>query len=621
MATTSRPAAVTGVVDARRYAPIGDYAIIGDCHTAALISREGSIDWLCPGRFDAPAVFCRLLDADRGGYLSVRPVGEFAAQRRYRGATNVLETEFQTAAGRVHVTDLMPIHGRGEPHHGYDVGTSARVLRRLECVAGEVELELIFKPTFDYGRAPTRIALGRAGRAVAQAGAERLTLALDAQLEQTGAAEVRARLRVQSGTVRWIALTAGAGSDAPGDDPSAPPACEHQLRQTLEYWRQWAGRCTYRGPYRDAVLRSALVLKLLTFEPTGAIVAAPTTSLPEQLGGERNWDYRFTWLRDSSLVLYALQTLGYDREATDFMGWLQRTLTNDASSEPQIMYGIDGRRDLTERIVHSLEGYAGSAPVRVGNAAAAQRQIDIFGEVLRSAALHYQHAAAPSHQAWALMRALVERAATDWSYDEQGIWEVRGGARQFLYGKLMCWAALEAGLELADKHKLDAPVERWRSVRETIRRAILERGYNKTIGAFTQALDSDVLDASVLIIPRTNFLPPSDPRMRSTLDQVRRYLMRDGLVYRYRTADGLVGGEGTFTLCTLWLADALAQSGQVEAARETLDRVMGLANDVGLLAEEIDPATGQQLGNFPQGFSHLALIGAAVNLARFEQRD
>jgi GH15 family glucan-1,4-alpha-glucosidase len=353
--------------------------------------------------------------------------------------------------------------------------------------------------------------------------------------------------------------------------------------------------------------------------------------LPESVGGGRNWDYRFTWLRDASLILYALLTIGYGDEAADFAHWLEQTVGSDPTRKPQIMYGIDGRHQLPEEILEQLEGYRGSRPVRVGNAAAEQRQLDIFGEVLRAAALHYRRGSEaphegqaagggggqpPADEAWTVLRDLVQRAADHWNDKGNGIWEVRGGAQSFLYGKLMCWAALESGLCLAQEFQLDAPRERWEKTREEIRSAILRDGYNSDMGAFTQAFGSSAVDATALVIPRIGFLPPSDPRVQSTINVIRKGLSHNGLVYRYRTQDGLAGGEGTFTLCSFWLADALALGGRLDEATALFEHAVGYANDLGLLAEEIDPDTGEQLGNFPQGFSHLALIGAAVNLAK-----
>ncbi|MDQ3809135.1 MAG: glycoside hydrolase family 15 protein [Chloroflexota bacterium] len=613
--------------------PVADYALIGDCHTAALIGRDGSVDWYCPGRFDAPAALCRLLDANGGGFLRLAPNGHFSVERRYRGPTNVLETTFAAAGGRVRVTDCMPIHQRMPHRRGYDVGGANRLLRLVEGIAGEVEMELHFKPTLDYGRAHTELVASAGEGAIARAGEDFLTLTLawpGLSLQPDGQGGLRGQVRVRAGERSWAALTYAADADR-ARAALASTSCDEELARTLDYWERWAAQCTYRGPYREQVLRSALTLKLLTYEPTGAVVAAPTTSLPEEIGGERNWDYRYTWLRDAALIVYALMTIGYGDEAADFIDWLHQTLGSAPRHPPRIMYGIDGRRAPPEQVLEHLAGYRGSRPVRIGNAAADQRQLDIFGEVVLAAALHYRrgsdrpHEGQPAHErtshrpsaeAWGLVRHLVDQAAQHWTESGSGIWEVRGGPRPFLYGKLMCWAALESGLRLAREHRLAAPVDAWRRTREQIRQAILERGYDSSVGGFTQAFGSSSLDASALVIPRIGFLPATDPRVQSTVEQIQRRLTRHGLVYRYRGPDGLAGGEATFTLCTFWLVDALALGGRVEEAHALFERVLGFASDLGLLAEEIDPDTGEQLGNFPQGFSHLALIRAAVNLAK-----
>jgi alpha,alpha-trehalase len=614
----------------RPYPPIADYAVIGDCHTAALIARDGSVDWLCPRRFDAPAVFCRLLDSERGGYMQTAPTRSFSVERRYDGPTNVLETTFVTDAGRLRMTDLMPVHQRKSDRRGYDVGATHRLLRRLECLDGDIEPQLEFKPTFDFARADTRLEPRPRG-AIAHTNDQYLTLACSELADpacRDGA--LHAKLHLRAGEHTWIVLTQADDPDR-AEEALSPANCDDQLSRTLQYWQEWANKCTYQGPYRDLVLRSALVLKLLTYEPTGAVVAAPTTSLPEAIGGERNWDYRYTWLRDASLILYAMLTVGYGDEAADFTHWLEQTIGSDPTCKPQIMYGIDGRHNLPEQCLSNLSGYRDSRPVRVGNAAAEQRQLDIFGEVLRAAALHYHHGRdaphegqsatrarrqRPSDEAWQVLRELVDRAADHWQEKGNGIWEVRGGPQPFLYGKLMCWAALDSGIRLAQEFHLDARCAHWQDIREQIREAILQHGYNSNIGAFTQAFDSSTLDATALVIPRIGFLPPTDHRVQSTVEQIRKQLSKGGLVYRYRTQDGLAGGEGAFTLCTFWLVDALALGGQPDAACELFEHTVGYANDLGLLAEEIDADSREQLGNFPQGFSHLALIGAAVNLAK-----
>jgi GH15 family glucan-1,4-alpha-glucosidase len=615
--------------DRARYPSIADYALIGDCHTAALISRAGSVDWWCPGRFDRAAVLCRLLDAERGGCLSLTPGGRTQTMRQYRGATNVLETTFRTAEGQVRVTDYMPLErspsGRREPH----VRGSDRLVRLVEALSGEPRLELAFRPSFDYGRAPHELSILAEGGALARADGSYLALACPGvRLAADGRAGVRGQLALRAGERRWITLTHAE------DEQRAREALHRsdgtaELERTLDDWERWAAGCTYRGPYRQQVQRSALTLKLLTYAPTGAVVAAPTTSLPEELGGVRNWDYRYTWLRDASLMLYALITVGYHDEAAEFFEWLERVQRANRGAVPQIMYAIDGGRELPEVTLDHLEGYRGSRPVRVGNAAADQRQLDVFGEVLGAAFLYFSHVdprrrdpsiarpdGRPTPQTWTLLGGLVEAAARDWQQPDRGIWEVRGEPKLFLYSRLRCWAALDCGIRLAERYGLEAPLDRWHQTRRELRRAILSRGYDAARGAFTQAFGSPELDAGALAIPRLGFLPATDSRVQSTVERIRAELTHRGLVYRYRTADGLPGGEATFALCSYWLVDALALGGRLDEAHALFERVTGYANDLGLLAEEIDAAAGELLGNFPQGFSHMALIGAAVNLAK-----
>jgi GH15 family glucan-1,4-alpha-glucosidase len=567
-------------------------------------------------------VFCRLLDASAGGYLHVRAAAGGSVERRYRGPTNVLETTFTTDTGAVRLTDCMPVHPRPTDGSGCDVDSSHQILRRLEGVQGTLDVTIDFKPTFDYASAHAELSV-TAGRAVARLAGhpqpDALSLECPSVELRIDGSVVRGRLRVQAGDEHWIVLTEG-----PAAGRAGPADWATQLRTSIEYWEAWAARCSYHGPYRDLVVRSALALKLMTYEPTGAIVAAPTTSLPELIGGERNWDYRFAWLRDSAFIVDSLISVGYEGEAFDFMRWLEHTVVSDPTPNPQIMYGIRGERDLTERTLN-LDGYRGSRPVRVGNAAYQQTQVDIYGEVLMAAQLHYRDARGagsthrrshPSAEAWKVLTSLVEDAARCWTVPGSGIWEQRGPPQDFVYGKLMCWAALDRGVRLALEHELEAPLERWQATRDQIRQVILDHGYSEQVGAFIQAFGSHTLDASALDIPRFGFLPATDPRVQSTIDAIRRDLTRQGLVYRYRTADGLAGGEGTFILCTFWLVDALALGGRVDEARALFEQVVGYANDVGLLSEEIDPDARELLGNFPQGFSHLAVIRSAVNLAR-----
>ncbi|MBV9579027.1 MAG: glycoside hydrolase family 15 protein [Chloroflexi bacterium] len=602
------------------YLPISAYALIGDCQTAALVARDGSIDWYCPRRFDAPAVFCRLLDAPKGGYLQVAPVGNASMQRHYRGPTNVLETTYTTGGGSVKMTDCMAVRLRRSDFADNDIVSTHRVLRCIEGLSGTVELEVAFKPTFGYAASRTDVSLESDSVVTARTRGSSLTLHCPSTQLRVQAGTATGMLQVHAGEQHWVVLTEGRTA-ATREDPSHWTA---QLQTTLDYWQRWAEQCTYTGRYQEAVLRSALTLKLLTYEPTGAVVAAPTTSLPEAIGGERNWDYRYTWLRDSADILDALMSIGHDAAAADFMRWLEHALGSEPTQQPQIMYGVRGERDLRETTI-DLEGYRSSRPVRVGNGAVDQTQLDVYGEVLLAAYVHYGRGTTdsgtyrerrPSAEAWTVLRRLVEQAAQRWTEPGNGIWEVRGGLQHFLYGRLMCWAALDRGLRLAEEHNLPAPVADWQHTRERIRGSILDQGYDEKLGAFTQAVGSDALDACALVIPIVGFLPASDARVSSTIETIRQQLTRQGLVYRYRTHDGLAGGEGTFTMCTFWLVNALARVGRVDEARALFEQLLGYANDVGLLSEEIDPDARALLGNFPQGFSHLALINAAMQLER-----
>lgn len=600
-----------------KYRPIRDYGLIGDAHTAALVSSDGSIDWLCWPRFDSPAVFCRLLDRHRGGHFRVGPAGRLAAsERAYVEGTNVLATVFSTDGGSFRLTDLMPVERLNRAHEGEDIGSHYRVLRLVEGLSGEAEVEVSFRPTFDYARAESSFQLCEGG-VVARHGREALALSCPSEFKEDPAGGVTARFRVAAGQRVWVALNYVERAD--------PAACsipevdaDRELQQTLDYWREWSGTCTYKGPYESLVKRSALVLKLLTYEPTGALVAAPTTSLPEEVGGVRNWDYRFTWLRDSALILYALQLAGYHEEATDFFGWLDR-LCIPCGNELQIMYRIDGGSHLPEHTLDHLEGYRGSRPVRVGNGAHGQKQLDIYGEVLDAAHLYHERMRRPVRpELWEALRYMADQAAARWKETDQGIWEVRGGPRHFLYSKLLCWVALDRAVRLASRGSLEGDAGLWARTREEIRRAILKEGYDERVGAFTQAFGSPALDACALVIPQVGFLPATDPRVLSTVERIKERLTSHGLVYRYLTDDGLPGGEATFALCSFWLVDCLAQAGRVGEARELFERVSSYANGLGLLAEEIDPASGELLGNYPQGFTHLGLIRSALHIAKAE---
>lgn len=603
------------MANASRYRAIGDYALIGDAHTAALVATDGSIDWCCWPRFDSGAVFCRVLDANKGGWFRVGPTAAGTVSRAYVGDTNVLATTFTTESGQVRITDCMPVESRG-PRGGNAVDSTHEILRIVEGLVGEVELTIEFRPTFDFGRVTTALIVTPTG-GVGMAGPERLVLTSPVALEADARGALVGRIHVRPGErLSFIVAYTGPGYALPTFESQTQ--IDLALQRTLAYWEHWSNRCTYEGPYATHVRRSALVLKLLTFEPTGALVAAPTTSLPEEIGGARNWDYRFTWLRDSSLILYALMSVGYHDEAADFFAWLER-LCLGCHGPVQILYAIDGSADLGEIELDHLEGYRASRPVRIGNGAATQTQLDVYGEVLDAAHLCFERIRPLHPSLWTLLCRLANQAAARWREPDQGIWEVRSGAQHFVYSKLLCWVALDRAVRLTEAAGVLGDVAAWRRTRDEIRDAILAEGYSERIGAFTQAFGSSALDASALAIPLVGFLPATDPRVQSTVSQIQKQLMSRGLVYRYLLDDGLPGSDATFALCSFWLVDNLALAGKVDEARQVFDRVVGYANDVGLLSEEIDPLTGELLGNFPQGFTHLALIRSAVHIAKAER--
>jgi GH15 family glucan-1,4-alpha-glucosidase len=593
--------------------PIADYALLSDCKSAGLVSRDGSIDWLCFPRFDSPSVFARLLDTDAGHWL-LRPVGSAETSRRYLSGTMVLETEHRGSHGAVLIRDCLAT-GIGERGHELGLDSPGLVLRSVECTDGSLELEMQFRPRFEYGLVYPLLA-DHQGGVVARGGADylRLSAPLPVEIDDAGA---RWRFAVIAGDRLGFALQ-HRSSWRPALAFLSQDEIQKTLGDTITAWRSWAAlHQSYQGPWRDLVHHSGRVLQALTYQPTGAIVAAPTTSLPEVVGGERNWDYRYSWVRDASLTMEALWVAACPDEANRFFNWMAVAAAGRVTpSDLQIMFGVGGEHDLSERPLPHLSGWRGSRPVRAGNGAWNQRQLDVYGEVLTAGRRLLDQLRELDPATKTFLIDLADTAARRWHESDQGIWEVRGGPRHFVYSKLMCWAALDAAIDIAPTLGAMNKVTSWQVTREQIKRAILERGWSEKARAFTQSFDSGDLDASALMIPIVRLLPSDDPRVLATIDAVAERLTDErGLVYRYRTHDGLAGEEGTFLICTFWLAQAQAMAGRLDDAIATFERAIGCANDVGLLSEEVDSDSGELLGNFPQAFSHIGLVNAAWALA------
>jgi GH15 family glucan-1,4-alpha-glucosidase len=593
-----------------RYLPIAEHGLIGDLYTVALVGTDGTIDWYCCPRFDSPSVFAAILDADHGGLFRIAPDCDgWSSKQLYLPDTNVLITRFLTPAGVGELHDFMPPPRSGEAHQ-------PRMIRRVLAVRGQMPLVVDVAPRFDYARARHEVALTQYG-ALFRSRELELSLSTDCPLEIVDG-DVRARIELRAGETATFVLDRVEHGEMPV--PYSEAEIEAEFEATVAFWRRWLGRSRYDGRWREMVHRSALTLKLLTYAPTGAIVAAPTTSLPEQLGGTRNWDYRYTWMRDAAFTLYALLRLGFTEEAEAFMGWLEARCRHAAGRESglQIMYGIDGRQDLPEEELAHLEGYMASAPVRIGNGAASQLQLDIYGELMDSAYLCNKYGRPIYHDGWMEITRNLEWLIEHWDQPDEGIWETRGGRRDYTYSRLMSWVALERAIRIARQRGLPADLARWTAVRDRIYQQIMERGWHPVRRAFVQHYDTDVLDASLLLMPLCKFVAPTDPRWLSTLDAITAELVSDSLVYRYNvnaSPDGLAGEEATFSLCSFWWVEALARAGRRDEARLAFEKMLTYANHVGLYSEEIGP-TGEQLGNFPQAFTHLALISAAYNLDR-----
>jgi GH15 family glucan-1,4-alpha-glucosidase len=582
-------------------------------HTAALVGLSGSIDWCCLPSFDSPSVFAALLDAERGGRFRMTPVAPYASSQAYLPSTAVLVTTFRGDSGAVELTDFMPV-GSAESGRPF-----AEIHRRLECTEGEMEIAVTFTPRFDYATAPAYVHPRRNGVLATDADDEVLTLASPPELWwQLDSGMARVTLKLRAGESTWFVLR----YDDDEVQPVASYDSERKLREAVTWWRDWVGKLTYGGPFVDAVVRSALTLKLLCYEPTGAIIAAPTTSLPEEIGGVRNWDYRFTWIRDSAFVLYSLSILGHSEEADRFMSFLKRVARKTTDTHLQIMYGIDGRRHLHEETLPHLEGYRGSAPVRVGNAAYDQLQLDVYGELLETAYL-WSRGNVVSEGTWVTLERLVSWVAANWRRPDSGIWEVRAGLQHYVLSKVMCWVALDRGIRMAKEFGLPAPIARWEAERDAVHADVMDKGWSEAKQSFVQYYGTEELDASNLAISMVRFLPRTHPRIVGTVHAVLRELTSDDqeLVYRYRNEDGIPGGEGVFSICTFWLAEALALAGDCERAERIFRRMLTHANHVGLYSEELNPRTGEFLGNFPQAFTHIALINCAHVLDLLTRRQ
>jgi len=589
------------VIGSDVYPPIDDYGLIGNGHTAALVSSAGSIDWYCHQRFDTPSLFARILDLRKGGYWAIQPTASYRAGHRYIDDTNVLETRFVCAEGTARLIDFMPM--LADPDDG---GLPRALIRVVEGIAGEVELASVCAPRPDYGRANPDL---RADTTALTVGSCTVNAPFAWSVDAAGGTAT-SRVRVAAGERVAFVLC-----DADADGVRAAPDPSGLLDATLDYWRKWAGRCSYEGPYRGEVIRSALALKLLIYSPTGAIVAAPTTSLPEQIGGSLNWDYRFTWLRDSSLTLYALLLAGYTDELDACLDFIARTVAFEKAGV-KIMYTISSDGSLDERELDGLEGYRGSRPVRIGNEASAQAQLDVYGEVMDAVYFAWKAGRFDPASIWEHIHPLVEWVAAHWEAEDNGIWEVRSARRDFVYSKVMLWVALDRSIAIATGCGLPGDTARWSGVRDKIRAQVHERGWSESLGAFAQSYEDPRLDASNLRLSSVGFVAGDDPRMIATIDRTLEKLVTDGLCYRYRDAPGTVSGhEGAFMICTFWLVDALVLAGRADEAIALFENVARHASPLGLYAEELDTSNGLQLGNFPQALSHIGFISSAVLLA------
>jgi GH15 family glucan-1,4-alpha-glucosidase len=599
------------------YLPIGAYGLIGDCRSAALVGLDGSIDWLCLPRFDDDSLFARILDAGKGGSWQLHPDEPHQVHQRYRDRTNLLDTVFATGTGVVVVTDFMPVDEHSVVQHAKP-HNHPRLIRLVECLAGDVAMHHVFDPAPGFARTPVPLSM-EDGQI--HADTAKLHLCLSSTVELDGPDDT---FHMRATDAVAFALHTGPAGGCRAR-PWSVERARASLRESQRYWWRWVGQVDYHGPYQQHVWRSALALKLMTYAPTGAIVAAPTTSLPEDIGGERNWDYRFTWLRDAAFTLYAFFQLGLTDEAAAYFDWLtHRHLADRTATDIPNLFDLSGHAHATEYTLDHLQGYRGSRPVRVGNAAVNQLQLDVYGEVLDSAYVFARYGQGTvSETLWEELSNIVELAISRWEEPDSSIWEVRSERRQYVYSKLMCWVAVDRGIRIADRYGLPYNRAVWRRARLRIHRAITARGWSEHRRSFTQEFDSDALDASILRISQVRFLADKDPRIHSTVRAIAQHLGEGVLVNRYRmdeSEDGLRGEEGAFFLSSFWLVDALAHCGELEEAERRFERLLHFSSPLGLFSEEVDVRSGQLLGNFPQAFTHLALVGAAVNMERARQR-
>jgi GH15 family glucan-1,4-alpha-glucosidase len=602
-----------------RYPNISDHGLIGDLQTAALVTTDGCVDWFCAPRFDSPSVFASLLDVDNGGFCKIAPDrDDYVAKQLYLPDSAVLVTRFMTPDGVGEVHDFMPIAGaKATDRH--------KLVRNIKMVRGTMKFRIQIQPRFNYGRTPHKLDYSECGlvfhtddmnlsvQGIAPKGSSLKDLSLDIAPDGSGIQWTRI---LREGEIGGVVLESNGGLP---QRLITPEEAQALADETGRFWSDWLHRSTYTGRWREVVARSAMTLKLMTYAPTGALVAAPTAGLPEQVGGERNWDYRYTWIRDASFSIYALLGLGYLDEAAQFMQWLRDRTTEqagDGSGPLRIMYRVDGSSDLTEETLDHFEGWRGSKPVRIGNGAADQLQLDIYGESMDAIELADARTGEMAYRGWMSIASITDWLCDHWDQPDEGIWETRGGRKNFTYGRFQSWVALDRAIRMAMRRGRPANLPRWTAERDKIYKQIMERGWNSKVGAFTQHYDTEVLDSSLLMMPQMGFIAPRDPMWLSTLDAMDHELVSDSLVYRYNPSaspDGLAGSEGTFSLCTFWYVDALARAGRIDDARLTLEKMFTYTNHLGLYSEEID-ATGEQIGNFPQAFSHLALINAAINL-------